>query len=124
MKRCIKANSQYPDYTIIQHGRQRFSVHINYDGPYEGAFAAQISEIHPYDDADYAWAKIGFNGQAQFIKNGKVIDKLQLAGFEPDDYEEYYEGCSVDTYINDCLDTVAVALMDINRDVEPVMVHN
>ena len=124
MKRLIKASDQYTDFITTQHGRQRFAVHINENGPYEGSFAAQISEIHPYDDADYAWAKIKFNGQVEFIQNGKVIDRMQLPGYEPEDYEEYYENADVDTYISDMLDSVAVELMHINRDVEPRMVHN
>ena len=120
MKRQIKASSEYTDFITIQHGRQQFAVHINENGPYEGSFAAQITEIHPYDDAEYTWAKIGYNGQTIFYRNGKVVDKMQLASFEPDDYE--YN--PVDEYINDCLDTVAVELLHMNRDVEPVMVHN
>ena len=125
MKRYIKSSSEYPEYINIQHGRQKFSVHINTDGPYEGSFAAQISEIHPYDDAEYAWAKIGFNGQVIFYRNGKVEDKMQLAGYEPDDYEEQEYGTSaVDQYINDCLDIVATELLQMNRDVKPIMVHN
>ena len=124
MKRQIRAGSKYNDFFTIQHGPRHFAVHFNDEGPYEGSFAAQVTEIHPYDDADYAWAKIGFNGQAEFIKNGKVIDKMQLASYDPDDYEEYYENASVDAYINDMLDTVAVELLHINRNVKPIMVHN
>ena len=126
MKRYIKASSQYPEYVNIQHGRQQFGVHINTeDGPYEGTFAATVSEIHPYDDAEYTWAKIGFNGQVIFYRDGKVVDKMQLASYEPDDYEEQEHGTSaVDQYINDCLDTVATELLQMNRDVKPVMVHN
>ena len=118
MKRMVKANTQYTDYATIQHGRKRFSVHLNYDGPYEGSFAAQITEIHPYDDAEYTWAKIGYNGQVQFIRNGKVVDKMQLPTYESDDYE------SIEDYYNDMLDTIAVELINMNRDVEPIMVHN
>lgn len=124
MKRMIKASTEYTEYINIQHGNKKFGVHINTDGPYEGSFAAQISEIHPYDDAEYAWAKINFNGQVIFYQNGKVIDKMQLASYEPEDYEDYYENASVNEYINDCLDTVAVELLNMNRNVEPIMVHN
>lgn len=123
MKRVIKG-STYNKHVNIQHGRQKFSVHLDETGPYVGSFAAQITEIHPYDDADYTWAKIDFNGQVKFIQDGKVIDKMQLPSYNPEDYEEYHENASVDAYINDMLDTVAVELMDINRDVEPIMVHN
>lgn len=124
MKKVIKSSSEYPKYVTIQHGPRKFSVHINEDGPYEGAFAAQITEIHPYDDADYAWAKIGFNGQVKFIQNGKVIDTMQLPVYEPEDYEEYYPNADVDAYIDDMLDSVAVELLQINKNVKPVMIHN
>lgn len=120
MKRQINAASEYNEYFTIQHGpTKHFGVHFNDDGPYEGSFIAQITEIHPYDDADYAWARINYNGQAEFIKDGKVVDKLQLHDYDEEDYENgIYE------YYNDCLDTVAVELMHINRNVEPRMIHN
>ncbi len=124
MKRWIKASDQYPEYLTIQHGRRNFSVHLNHDGPYEGSFAAQISEIHPYDDAEYTWAKIDFNGQVLYYRNGKLVDKSQLWSYDPDDYEEYYENAAVDQYISDCLDSIVTDLLQLNRDVKPIMVHN
>lgn len=116
MKKYVKA-SQYNSYFTINHGKQKFSVHINTDGPYPGSFAAQVSEIHPYDDAEYAWAKVEFNGLTKFIKEGKIIDKMQLPTYEEDDYE------SVGEYADEMLDSIAVELMNINKDVEQVMVH-
>lgn len=125
MKRYIKANTEYPNYITIKHGNRQFGVHINEDGPYEGSFAASISEIHPYDDAEYTWAKINFNGQILYYRDGKLVDKSQLWSYEPDDYEEQEYGTSaVDQYINDCLDSVATDLIQMNRDVKPIMVHN
>ena len=118
MKRMIRASVEYPEYATFQHGRKRFSSHINYDGPYEGSFAATISEIHPYDDAEYTWAKIAFNGSVKFIRDGKVVDKMQLPTYEEDDYGR------IEDYYDDMLDTVAVELIDMNRDVKPIMVHN
>ena len=124
MKRYVRANTEYPEYLNIQHGHAHFGVHANFDGPYPGSFAASVSEIHPYDDAEYTWAKIGFNGQTIFYRNGKVVDKMQLASYEPDDYEEQeFSTSAVDQYINDCLDTVATELLQMNRDVKPIMVH-
>ena len=119
MKRQISASSKYNDYMTINHGPQKFSVHISYDGPYEGSFAAQISEVHPYDDAEYAWARIGFNGSTDFIKDGKIIDKMQLPTYEDDDLYE-----NVEEYYSDMLDSVAVELMNINKDVKPRMMYN
>ena len=117
MKKYIKASS-YTSYFNINHGRQKFGVHFDPNGQYPGAFAAQITEIHPYDDAEYAWAKIEFNGQAKFIKEGKVIDKMQLPAYEEEDYE------SIEEYYNDMLDSVAVELSNMNKSVQPRMMHN
>lgn len=125
MKRQINASSQYNDFITIQHGPRSFAVYINEDGPYEGAFAAQISEIHPYDDAEYTWAKIDFNGRVLYYRNGKLVDKSQLWSYDPDDYEEQeFDTSAVDQYINDCLDSIATDLLQMNRDVKPIMVHN
>lgn len=124
MKRQISASSQYNDFFTIQHGPKKFAVHFSDNGPYEGAFAAQITEIHPYDDADYAWARIPFNGYAEFIQKGKVVDRMQLPGYEEEDYEDYEGYSGLDQYYNDMLDSVAVELMHINRNVKPIMVHN
>ena len=118
MKREISASSQYTDYTSIQHGKQRFSVHYSFNGPYEGSFVAQISEIHPYDDADYVWAKINANGRIDYIKNGRVIDRAQLPDYIEEDYED------VNEYYNEMIDMVAVDIMDMNRSIKPVMIHN
>ena len=119
MKRYIKADnaSEYTSYITVNHGRQEFGVHINTDGPYPGSFKASMTEIHPYDDGDYAWAKIEFNGLTKFIRNGKVIDKMQLPCYEEDDYEYIGE------YLDEMLDSVAVELKNINKDVKSRMVH-
>lgn len=117
MKKYVRA-SQYNSYFTIQHGHKKFSVHINTDGPYPGSFAAQVSEIHPYDDANYAWAKVDFNGQVKFIQDGKIIDKMQLPTYEEDDYE------SITDYADDMLDSVAVELSNINKSVDPRMIYN
>ena len=123
MKRIItsanKYGSPYTKYNTYQRGKQRYSVHFNEPSSPSG-FKAQIREIHPYNDADYVWARIGNRGavEAEFIQNGKIIDRMQMNYYD----EDYYE--SVDEYYDDLIDAVCVELRNFNKDVEPVMVHN
>ena len=122
MKKVV-ASVSYDNYLTINHGPRKFGVHID-EVDYSRSFIPvprfQISEIHPYDDAKYTWAKRSDNNSniVLFINDGKVIDKMHLWSYEPDDYENF------DDYLNDILDDVAVELMSINSDVKPRMIHN
>ena len=112
MKKKIKANNAnyYDEHFVQNHGNHRFSIYIkNGDSPF---FEASISEIHPYDLAEYTWAKILRNGQIEYRRNSKIIEKMQLWDYD----EEYYE--SIDDYINDCIDSVMVDIIEHDKDVE------
>lgn len=124
MKFKITAASNYDNFTTINHGPRRFAIHIdNYDEDDDSSLFLmpkfQISEIHPYDDASYTWAKTSDSSSnvVIFVRSGKVKDRMTLWDYEPEDYENPTE------YVNDILDTVATSLMDMNSDVEPQMVH-
>ena len=115
MKRYIKANNAnyYDQHFVLNHGKHRFSIYIkNSDSPF---FEASISEIHPYDFAEYTWAKILRNGQVEYRRGSKVIDKMQLCDYD----EEYYE--SIDDYINDCIDNVMVDIINFDKNVESMI---
>lgn len=109
--------NQYPEFNTVYHGKQKFAVHST-DMTDVFHFACQVTEIHPYDDADYCWARMGENKQVQFIQKGKVIDKMQMHYYEPEDYESPYD------YIDDIVDSICVELLQFNRSVEPRMMHN
>ena len=123
MKRVVTSannySSPYTKYNTYQRGRKRYSVHSN-EPTNPSSFKAQIREIHPYDDADYVWARIGARGavETEFIQNGKIIDRMQMNYYD----EDYYE--SVDEYYDDLIDAVCVELSNYNKDIESVMVHN
>lgn len=79
-------------------------------------FAAQVTEIHPYDDANYAWAKIQ-NGVIKYFKDGWEIDRSFY--FTADDYDiDNSEWCQT------VVDEAIHRLRDLNKDVKPRMVHN
>lgn len=116
--KIIKASStfKYDDHFFQNHGRQKFSVYVK--DPDSVDFEAMISEIHPYDDADYVWAYIKYNKQVEFLKGNRIVDKMQMNYFDEEDYESLQE------YQNEVIDSVMVELLDMNRNVKPIMVHN
>lgn len=99
----------------FQHGRKRFMGRIVEDNNI--IRSGQITQIHPYDDADYAWAKIE-GPVVKFIRDGKVIDKMTIFEYDDEYYEHDWE------YIDEVLDTIAVELINLDRNTKPVMVHN
>ena len=121
MKRVIAAtsfNSQLKNYSSRIVRNKRFKIHQN--SPKDpNNLKASVSEIHPYDDAEYTWARIGAKGSmyAEFIQNGKIIDSMQFAYFEP----EYHDS---ELYIQDVINTLCEELIRFNKNVEPVMIHN
>ena len=121
MKRVISSasfNSQVKHYSNKIVGNQKFAIHQNFPKD-PNNLKADISEIHPYDDAEYTWARVGAKGTmyVEFIRNGKVIDSLQFGYYD----EEYHDPKA---YIKDVINTVCEELLELNKDVEPIMVHN
>ena len=122
MKRYIHASEELElnDYTgkpfEFQHGRKRFMARVTADNNL--IRKAQITLIHPYDDAEYSWAKVE-GPQATFIRDGKVLDRMTIWEYDEDDYENGF-----DEYVGEVLDTIATTLIDFDRDIEPIMVHN
>lgn len=130
MKKVIKssasasANADLNLYDTFKLGKKRFSVHYNNidNGPAADPvcmlrqFEATISEIHPYDDADYAWARLG-KGVVDYYRSNKHIDKSYYGTSDDMDVENE-EWCDAVLY------GVAENLADLNRDVEPRMIHN
>lgn len=120
----ITASSEYDQYMTNTLDRQKFGVHYTkvYNGPDADPvdmcrkFKFQVSEIHPYDDAEYTWAK-GENGIIKYIRNGKEVDRTHY--MTADDWEmDNEEWC-------DYIIRVAMEdLTELNKDVKPRMIHN
>lgn len=77
---------------------------------------AQITEIHPYDDADYVWARIE-SGMIKFIQNKKVIQTNYY--FSPDDMD-----IENTDWIETICDDAIITMRDMNQSVVPRMIHN
>lgn len=99
------------------HGQVKISVHDN-DPKWPDEYVCQVSEIHPYDDADYAWAKKDSPVSAKIVQSNKVIDTIQLPEWDDDSFEDENE------YYNDVIDIMARAIRQINKGVESKIIHN
>ena len=120
----ITASSDYTKYMTRTLHRQMFGIHYTEvdTSPEADAlemfrqFKATVSEIHPYDDADYVWAKIE-NGVIKYIKDRKLVDKSYY--MTADDWDvENSEWC--DEVINQAMED----LLQLNKAVERRMMYD
>lgn len=115
MKKLITCSDKYEShFTYIRSG-QKFSVYITYLEPF---VRLQVSEIHPYDDADYMWAMMEEDGLVKFIKDRQVIDDMQMQDYDADDYESFND------YIDDVVDKICLRLREFNRSVESRILYD
>jgi len=120
MKRYSKFDrDSAPDtqsFTITRSGTKfRVSTTI-YEDPSQ--FMFEILEVHPYDEADYAWAKKVSPTSFNIYKDGRRISSLPVPDFDDEIYEDVIE------YYNECLDIAYLALIEANKDVKPQMSYN
>ena len=110
----------YSNYKIPRYPFE-YSIHDNgSDDP--DNYKAQISEHHPYSEAEYVWARIGYKGpmSVEYIQSGKVID------YEPGHDENVNSGWrdffeSADEYIRETVEQVCDELKNYNKNVESVI---
>lgn len=111
MKKLIVSSTEYDKRITNNIGKQKFSVYLSEtEDPY--GFRFQISEIHPYDLTDYAWAKKISPMQVNFYDHGKVITTMTVPDYEEDDFE------SVDDYYQFVIDNVCMELRELNKNKE------
>lgn len=128
MKKYIKA-TRYTNSMIYTRNGVRFSVDMNDCSEDNPICKFAVSEIHPYDDADYVYAIC--NGSQityyrplrknDFIRNAphtEVVDRETLFDYDPEDWEDYNE------YIREIIDETCVNLLGYNKTVEPIIIHN
>lgn len=119
MKRMIKANA---DLEKVYYKLEKPSLrYYRFSGQVDrkrGLMFGDVQKVAPYDDADYAWAKVHGNGLIEFILKGKIVDRMQTHSYEEEDYEV------VDEYFNDIIESAAEELKKINKDIKPRMMYN
>lgn len=122
-------NSYQHYYAYDYKGKYRFSIHYDDVSDVEDPetsfyqFRASVSLIKPYDDADYAWARIE-KGSISYVRKGKLIKKEYYFMFNDygTDEDELYEDAN--DWMNDVINKACDTLIDLNQNVEPVIIHN
>lgn len=115
--------SEYDEYWTTTVDKQRYSLHYTGSITEEmpsldafRAFKAQVRKIAPYDDAEYFWARIA-NGTVEYIQNGKVKDTSSYGTSDDADLDNT-------DWISCLIEDVCLELNDLNKNIEPIMVHN
>lgn len=116
MKKYIKA-SEYEDRMVFTRSGTRYAVYMNDCSEKQPVCKFKMAGIHPYDDADYAWA-VCDGAVVNYYRGQRKIGSNVVMQYDPDDYEEYSE------YIYELVDSTAVTLRDYNKDVKPKIIHN
>ena len=124
MKKLIRSStevkaarsSDYDDHIFYERNNQEFSVYTKFaDDP--DNFQCQISEVHPYDLAEYTSATKDSPVGVTFYRNGRRVGQMRVPEYFEDDYEDATE------YVNEVIDRICVELMHRNADVEPRIDH-
>lgn len=104
-------------HSFTWRGQIKIAVHDN-DPSWPGEYVCQVSEIHPYDDADYAWAKKDGPASAKIIQNGKTVKTINLPEWDEDAFE------TEDEYYDLVVDIMVNAIRGINKSISSRVLHN
>ena len=123
MKRYIRSSIKSPQSVRLtfKYKGTNFRVYSSDVSDYQDPeslfnnFKADITEVHPYDLAEYAWARLA-DGVVKYYMNGKLIDRTYY--FNADDMDvENYESADVVVY------GVCDHLIQLNKRVTPRIDH-
>ena len=122
MKKYIHASAYVNKLNYSRSGK-RFSVRLSDCDERNPVCEFQITEIHPYDDADYAWAKCDGRVIKYYRNNirsrrNELIGLINIPKYDPDRYDDYNE------YVTNLVDIAAIDLIHHNKHVIPKMIHN
>lgn len=123
MKRYIRSSIKSPQSVRLtfKYKGTNFRVYSSDVSDYQDPeslfnnFKADITEVHPYDLAEYAWARLA-DGVVKYYMNGKLIDRTYY--FNADDMDvENYEWADVVVY------GACDHLIQLNKRVNPRIDH-
>ena len=120
----VSAAQQFDLHQSTRYKGQRYSIHYTEVNTSPEAdpmdmfhdFCGQITEIHPYDEGDYAWASFK-NGVVKYYRNGRVIEKSYYMDADDMDVENF-EWCDA------VISNIVEILYSLNQGVEKRMMYN
>lgn len=111
----VQGSSSYDNMITVR--REKHDFIVRYSGDRDYNLKCQIRRVTPYDDANYTWARYD-HFKAKYIRDGKVIDTSHMACYDDGEYEQFSEYCE------DVVYTIIDNLIELDRNVEPRMIHN
>lgn len=104
----------YDRHFSYSRGGVKYMVYVKHEDNPEW-FQFSVSEIHPYDLAEYAWAQKTSPVDLEIIKDGRVMSRIPLPEWDWDSYEDENE------YYDELIDMACAALSSANEGVEPLI---
>lgn len=111
----VQGSSSYDNIITVR--REKHDFIVRYSGDRDYNLKCQIHRVTPYDDANYTWARYD-HFKAEYIRDRKVIDTSYMACYDDGEYEQFSEYC------DDVVYTIIDNLIELDKNVEPRMVHN
>jgi len=125
MKRVINCGYKFEPFSDDRFYMTSTSTHNKYvvkildrdEDEIDGYIKFQMSIVKPYDDADYAWAE--YDGSTiKCYQNNRLVDRMNGLFYEYDRYEDF------DEYCNHVFEQTFRLLEEINKTVEPRILHD
>lgn len=120
MKRYIKSDSAQPIYSerrkFTFDGIQYVAYIRNADNPENLMF--DISELHPYDEAEYAWARKVSPIMVNIYQAGKKIDEIYVKDYNQEEF------VNPEGYVNTVIEVICEELREYNKKVDPKVDHS
>lgn len=117
----ILASTTYQNRSIVPwHNMINFRVlWSNKTDPRTDINYFQLTEIHPYDEAEYYWALYEGGSWIRIIYNGQTKQRIATTPYADveDDYEDQND------YVDQVIDSVMYELYHLNKDIKPRIDH-
>lgn len=119
-QKITSSRNDYTDTYRVRIGNQEFRVYAKYlDDP--DNFQCQISEIHPYDNANYYWIQKDQPASASVIKNGKRVGRIEVREYDDEAADEYND--EGERFNRDIVAYLCEELRGYNKNIEPMIDH-
>ncbi len=119
-QKITSSRNDYTDTYRVRIGNQEFRVYAKYlDDP--DNFQCQISEIHPYDNANYYWIQKDQPASASVIKNGKRVGRIEVREYDDEAADEYND--AGEQFNRDIVAYLCEELRGYNKNIEPMIDH-
>ena len=109
---CTNDKIKYDDDYIYRKNGSTYSIYTKDIDDLEN-FKCQVTEIHLYDSAEYAWAEKDSLTNVIIYKENKIVDRIKVSRYNSDNYKDNKH------YLATVIDVIIERLYEFNKDVKP-----